>query len=421
MRRSENRLRAVIEGAPVGVSITTPDGVLERVNPAFAEILGYEADDLVGQSHDIFLPEDQLARLEQVRAERATHPDGALDELEVRRKDGSTVSVLSTSVPLDGGDQQTRRATFMVDISERRQSEKALAAGERRLRNLIDKAPIGVCIIDSAGAFERVNDAYAGVFGYEPADLIGQHISMVMPPDEIARAELERRRRHEERSTRLGEFDLLHRDGRRVTILTTTTHFDPTEPERRAVFAIDISERKQAEEVLQHRATHDALTGLANRMLLKDRIRQFIAHAKRHGEVVGLLFIDLDGFKLVNDRFGHEAGDALLKEISERLTQNLRDSDTVARLAGDEFVAVLPDIGSAAGAIRVADKVLNTVRTPFQVAGEPVELAASIGISLYPFDGDTLQALLRAADEAMYRAKRQGRNTYALHSVDADE
>ena len=180
--------------------------------------------------------------------------------------------------------------------------------------------------------------------------------------------------------------------------------------------ASDVSERRSHAERMAYQATHDALTGLPNRNLLADRVEQAIALARRNDQHVGMLFLDLDGFKFINDSFGHAFGDALLRSIAARLEVVMRQSDAVARLGGDEFVILLPDLTDAEGAVRVASKVLEAISVPMPQDGREVHLSASIGISVFPQDGDTCDTLLQHADVAMYRAKANGRNGFQCYS-----
>jgi len=186
------------------------------------------------------------------------------------------------------------------------------------------------------------------------------------------------------------------------------THFS-------AIF-YDVSERKRLEERLENLAHYDPLTGLPNRMLLQDRMEQSIALSERQRQHFALLFIDLDGFKPVNDTFGHAFGDEVLKVVAERLNAAIRGVDTAARLGGDEFVVILSDIGGNENAARVADKLLMSISEPYEIAGETVTISASIGVSIYPNDEMIAQELLRTADEAMYSAKRDGKQRVTFYA-----
>ncbi|WP_281262076.1 diguanylate cyclase domain-containing protein [Azospirillum thermophilum] len=172
--------------------------------------------------------------------------------------------------------------------------------------------------------------------------------------------------------------------------------------------ARNITEQRATSERLRHLAGHDALTGLCNRLLFEDRLDHAIARARRDNRSFALLFLDLDGFKEINDSHGHHAGDATLTLVAERLAAALRDSDTVARMGGDEFAALLEGIGSADDALTVAQKLIETVRAP--LPDLPCRVSTSVGVALFPRDGADSDALLRSADQAMYRAKRLGKN-----------
>jgi diguanylate cyclase (GGDEF)-like protein len=179
----------------------------------------------------------------------------------------------------------------------------------------------------------------------------------------------------------------------------------------------DITERKAAEQRLERMANYDALTGLPNRSFFFDRLNQLILHAKRDQSRFALLFIDLDRFKEANDRLGHYFGDLLLKEVAERLIACVRNADTVARMGGDEFVVILSRITDTADAALMAQRLGGEIARPFDLQGHACILSASIGISLYPDDGETKELQLLKADTAMYRSKKQGRNKYQFYST----
>jgi len=183
-----------------------------------------------------------------------------------------------------------------------------------------------------------------------------------------------------------------------------------------ARLSAEIDEREQAERCIRHLAQHDALTDLPNRRLLEERLHQAIEEARACEEIACVMFVDLDRFKTINDSLGHSVGDRVLKAVAERLVQCLRPQDTVSRMGGDEFVLVVPRIGSADGAAEIANRLIETISTPFSIDGQVVRVTPSVGISLYPRDGDSVQALLGSADAAMYRAKSIGRRTLQFYT-----
>jgi diguanylate cyclase (GGDEF)-like protein len=187
-------------------------------------------------------------------------------------------------------------------------------------------------------------------------------------------------------------------------------------PSRFVAIKRDVTEQKALEARLERMAHYDALTGLPNRVLFLDRLGQALREADRTPERVGLLFVDLDGFKDVNDTHGHEAGDALLVEVARRLTETLRAADTVGRMGGDEFTVLLRDLGKPQNALRVAEKILAALSFPFRIASEDLAVSASIGIAVFPDNGRNLDRLLAAADAAMYQVKHHGKQGHRLSS-----
>jgi diguanylate cyclase (GGDEF)-like protein len=178
----------------------------------------------------------------------------------------------------------------------------------------------------------------------------------------------------------------------------------------------DIAEKKLYERKLDHLAHHDALTGLPNRVLFRDRLSNMLAHAKRTKQGLAVIFLDLDGFKHINDSLGHKIGDRILHSVAKRLTKTLREADTVARMSGDEFTIIVEDIESADGAVAAAQRIQDSFTQPFHVSGHELYVTASMGIALYPEDGKDAQSLLKASDTAMYRAKETGCNNYQVYT-----
>lgn len=182
----------------------------------------------------------------------------------------------------------------------------------------------------------------------------------------------------------------------------------------------DITERRGLEDHIRFQATHDYLTGLPNRYLFTDRFSRILAHARRKGCRVTLFFIDMDNFKSVNDTYGHDAGDELLKEAAERMAKVFREMDTVCRLGGDEFTVILPETGDRAEVRRIANRLLGTFENPFIVHSSSISLQVSVGISIFPDDGDDAETLLKKADLAMYHTKKHGRSSFAFASDDTE-
>lgn len=307
--------------------------------------------------------------------------------------------------------------------AEVRRSQREAQQRVRILSRALEQSPVSVLITDPEGMIEYVNPRFEESSGYDADEAIGQHIGFTLQ-DEQSDESLHQlwstvRSGQEWR----GEFACRTRAGQliweKVTVspLTDTqdaiTHF--------IVIKEDITVRRSYEEQLLRQAHYDELTSLANRVLLMDRLSLAIENAERESGLVGLLGIDLDHFKNVNDSLGHGIGDNLLKEAADRLAGCVHGGDTLARMGGDEFVVLLPHIDEPRDAQQVAEKILRQFEQPFVIFGRNYFVTASIGVALYPNDGANPHLLLRNADLAMYKAKDQGRNGYHFFTDDINE
>ncbi len=305
---------------------------------------------------------------------------------------------------------------LVSDITERKHMELALRAGEESLRHLVNAAPISMAVLSSEGIFEQVNEAYCMLFGYTREELLGQPVTLLFPPEQRYGVTTAYAQRVSGDVDGQQEWNAVTKDGSRRTVLSggIITSAAVGAPHRIS-FVVDITERKKTEQYLVELAHYDPLTGLPNRTLFTIRLRQALDAALREDKKVALLFIDLDGFKAVNDTFGHDAGDLLLQVVAKRLLHCVREGDTVCRLAGDEFTCVLLNIGTTGNAEKVAGKLVAALDQSVRLADHPVSIHASIGISFFPEDGKDVSMLLSHADAAMYRAKRDGRNRIVIY------
>lgn len=358
-----------------------------------------------------------LAHLHPADRERVEHAvrntldEGAPYEEEFRivRADGHERVVLGIGQRLDGEDGSPQRVVGMLwDITERKQAEQAL---------LFDKAIIEgtsqpIVVIGQDGCIEDMNSAYCEMSGYDRAELLGMPASTVNSEQHdpnLCRTlwdSLAAERTWE------GEYWVKRKDGGAVPrLLSITTICEPELNRCRYVgFYSDISSLKESEARLEQIAHFDHLTGLANRLLFQDRLRAALARARRADSLAGLLYIDLDGFKQVNDTLGHQAGDDLLVDVARRLEACVREDDTVARLGGDEFAVIMNDLADADMALALARRMVERLQITMPAADGPLQVTASIGLAIYPEHGDALESLLEQADRAMYAAKQAGKN-----------
>ncbi|MDQ1835093.1 bifunctional diguanylate cyclase/phosphodiesterase [Massilia scottii] len=418
--QAARQLAAIVTSSDDAIIGKTLDGIVVSWNAGAERMYGYTAGEMLGQPTSRIIPpelaDEMAAILERLRrGERIEH----LETVHVR-KDGRSIDVSLTTSPIrDAEGRVTGASAIARDISERKRAEEALRDREARIRRLVDANIVGIFIGDLSGRISEANDAFLRISGYSREDVLaGSFRWTAITPlqydaaDEHALEEL----RTTGRCTPY-EKEYLRKDGSRIPVLISSALFEG--PQQEGVsFVLDLSERKLADERIHHMADHDALTGLPNRTLLQDRMHQAIAFAHRNRRRVAILFIDLDYFKNINDSLGHHIGDHVLKMAAMRLQQCLREGDSVARLGGDEFVLILPLPGDSSDAARVAQKALDSLAQPFSVGLNQLHLGGSIGISLYPDDGLDVDALMRAADTAMYHAKEMGRGNFKFFTAE---
>jgi diguanylate cyclase (GGDEF)-like protein/PAS domain S-box-containing protein len=283
-------------------------------------------------------------------------------------------------------------------------------------RLLFDNNPHPMWIFDEQTLrFLKVNEAAVMHYGYSAEEFSRMTLPQLRPADELLRFE-HRLKEASGNATRSGPWTHIKSDGARikVEIASHAIQFDG----RKARFALvqDVTERQELHDRLVHQANHDILTGLPNRLLLKDRMERTLAGSLRNGEKAAVICLDLDRFKQINDRYGHHIGDMCLKHLADLLRQRLRAADTVARSGGEEFTVLLGGLAAAEDAARVVQSLVHAIRQPFEIEGYHLEISASLGIAIYPDDGAEAQSLWRAADVAMYRAKKSGGNQFVFVS-----
>lgn len=308
-----------------------------------------------------------------------------------------------------------QQAEFFWHIITRLQKTRAESLENQvRLQAVIHNIQESIISIDPKGIIEDANPATTHIFGYAVDELIGQNIKMLMPePDHNQHDAYLREYQRTGKRHVIGHYRevvALHKDGRQFPLeiniaemkLGGVTHF--------IGLARDITERKITEEKLTQMALHDQLTALPNRRNFFDKLEFSLFSARRIKAVVALLFIDLDGFKKINDSFGHALGDHVLKEVGRRLCANIRESDTAARMGGDEFTVILNHLKKVEDASYVAEKIIKAINQPIELDGTICNIGASIGIAIYPDHAESINDLIIAADSAMYQAKANGKN-----------
>ena len=426
---SANAQRKAVLDAATQISIiaTDPEGTITVFNSGAERMLGYTAAEMIElrsitelhrpeelEEHANRLQEEFGRRLSgfDILAHRADREGLEEREWTYVRKDGSTITVLLSVTALRRDDGWLTGFLHVAnDVTERKRAEETLRKQSAAMTASMD----GIGILNDHLQFTVVNDALAKLYGYPtPQSVIGLPLNALYEPATYERFTSTILPIVIQRGRWRGEAPGLRHDG-----LTFPQEISISAIEGGGLVCVvrDITERTYAEEQIKHLAYHDALTGLPNRLLFKDRLTVSISHAQREKTKIAILFLDLDRFKVINDSLGHNIGDQLLQAVAARVQSCVRESDTVARLGGDEFTVLLPHLPLGEDAALVAQKIIDAVRYPFHIEGREFFMTTSIGISLYPDDGIDAESLIKNADTAMYQAKEQGRDNYQLFNA----
>ncbi|MGJ7914777.1 diguanylate cyclase domain-containing protein [Massilia sp. LXY-6] len=412
--QKQELLDAVLESVDVGVVACGADGALTLFNRAARDLHGSDVAHLKAPEwahHYGLFEEDGMTPLDEARIPlaRALRGENVKDAPMVVVRERGAHRVLASGRALKGPNGEALGAVVALkDVTELAESRARIVESEERLRTIADNVPALIAYIDSGMRYAFANQRYQEWFGVKSADMLGKTVPEAMGEAFFAprRAALERCLDGHASALEIEE----ERRGRRRVISTTyLPHLRGGAVQGIYVLSTDATSAREYERQLHALAHSDHLTGLPNRRSYEERLVQAIARARRSAMAMALVYLDVDHFKQVNDSLGHASGDAVLREFARRLSGSVRATDTVARLAGDEFVIILEQVGSARECGRIADKLLDVLRAEFLVDGQPRRITVSIGIawSAHPEQA----TLAHAADEALYQSKREGRDT----------
>jgi diguanylate cyclase (GGDEF)-like protein/PAS domain S-box-containing protein len=420
-----DRFQDLYDFAPIGYVTLNRKGLIKDVNHTFASLLGCSKHRLLRTAFTRWLvPADREAWHALGVREHKDHGEGPL-QLDLQLRAGEEVRHCSVSVRsiCNEADQLEELWVTVQDISYRRAMEQRL----RLASATIAAAREGIVITDANRRVIRMNAALGQLLDLDEEAVVGSDIASLLAPDEATRQWLVQFWTDAAAAEGSSEEVQIARgqSGRFfATMSLVVMRDDAGTPTHLAAFISDVSRRRAADDALRHQANYDHLTGLANRSLAWEHLAQAVRQAHRDGNTSAFMLVDLDRFKQINDVLGHEVGDILLRQVADRLTRCVRESDTVSRLGGDEFGVILngSEGFDADVAAEVASKILEAMSQPFLIADNEVYTEASIGIALFPQDSEDIDDIRQSADMAMYRAKNKGRGTYeffAPHMTDA--
>jgi diguanylate cyclase (GGDEF)-like protein/PAS domain S-box-containing protein len=413
LRVSEQRFFKIFQTTPDLLSITSAgNGCYLEVNEAFLREMGYQHQEVIGRpAQELGIWADDR---ERVGVARALEDLGEVRNLEVhfKAKSGREITGLMAAEYLEINGNQCI-LTLFKDISDRKRIEEERA----RLASIVESSEDAIMASDPDGIITIWNAGAEKIFGYSAQEITGRHLSILAPAD------------HQDELVQLYQGDsdeqithfdtvCIRKDGRQINISLTLSPLKDANGTLVGISGIarDVTNRTEMEEIIKHQAQHDTLTDLPNRKLFMDFLALEVAQARRNRKSLAVLFLDLDRFKQINDTLGHAAGDLLLQAVAMRLKGCVRESDTVARIGGDEFNVLMPDLNQTDDVGTVVGKIMGVFESSFLLDNVEVSATTSIGVSMFPDDGASAEDLVQKADSAMYFAKKVNGNAYQFYN-----
>ncbi|HEO66119.1 MAG TPA: sensor domain-containing diguanylate cyclase, partial [Spirochaetes bacterium] len=417
LRQALIEQRIILENAVIGIA-HIKDGKILSCNPKFEAIFGYERNELAGESTEKHFFSSRKSYVELRNEINTLIADGKEHTKEriVKRKDGTSIWVRGIVKSIDPQDISQGIILITEDITQRKQREEELKLAAAVFQNTTE----GIMVTDASGILQSVNSAFSRITGYSMDDVIGRKASILESGEQDKDFYIKMWDELREKRSWKGELWNRRKGGDIYPELLSISAVEDNHGEVLHYVGLfsDISERKKYEELIQYKANHDPLTDLPNRRMFYESLNRDLAQGERNRSRLALLFLDLDGFKTINDTLGHDIGDLLLQEIARILEECIRKGDLVARVGGDEFIILLSGVSDRKAGSRVADIILQKIHEPITLKGHPVVIGASIGISCFPDDGNQADDLVKMADDAMYKAKEMGKNNYQFYSND---
>jgi len=426
LRKSEEQVRLMLNSAGEAIFGIDLNGNCTFANPCCADVLGYKSpEDITGRNMHRLLNHSYFdgtpIPVEECRIYRALLTGDIIhaDDEVFWKADGTSFIAEYRSYPQTVDGRITGLVVSFHDVTERWRFEKILIKDSERLSNILEGSNAGTWQLNVKNGTITINEKFANMLGYRLSELVPatkeQKLKLIHPDDVKRWEDLVEKHFRKETEAYECEVRMKHKNGTWIWMLEKGQVTKIGENGKPLIFSgtsIDITSRKQEEEKVLHMATHDELTGLPSLKLAHDRLSMSISQARRDNSLLAVMFIDLDGFKKVNDTFGHDAGDEVLRVTARRFLSVLRETDTVARIGGDEFLVILTELHSRENASLVAEKLLRVVSESVFFTESETSVGASIGIALFPGDGNDMETLIKMADAAMYKVKSEGKNGY---------
>jgi diguanylate cyclase (GGDEF)-like protein/PAS domain S-box-containing protein len=418
---SESRLSRHIENTPLGCISWDPNLICTEWNKSAEKIFGYSENEAIGKkASDLILLPELCDELYTLFLQLLAQKNGGHNTNKNLTKDGHTIICEWHNTPIIESDGSITGVSSLVqEITQRKYLEDKLT----QAASVFSHAHEGMIITNASGIITDVNNAFETITGYKHNEVIGKKSSILTRRQQSPLFYRQLRRSLKNKGHWSGEIWNKRKNNEIFPELLNISTIHDEQGEIQSYLAVftDITEIKKHQSQLEHMAHYDGLTNLPNRILLADRLNQAIAHSKRYKKNIALAFLDLDGFKEVNDSHGHTLGDELLVLLSYRLQEVLRDCDTLSRFGGDEFVIILPDLDNPQDYEIVLERILKAASKPFNINDILLKVSASIGVTFYPIDNVDPEQLIRHADQAMYIAKLKGKNCYHLFDIESED
>lgn len=409
--KDERYYRLIVENVSDLILVIDRYRRMEYISPSLESIVGYRPEDYMGKSVEEIFSQEEISKIQYSHL-RNKHNEPI--KFSIKNKKGKTILLEGKGVSITDAQDTGRYIVLVQDITERDRAERKLLESEERYRKLVEFSP-ETTLIHKNGEIIYANQAGLELIGaHDSKQVLGRDVLEFIYHEDLSRA-IEKMKKVNDGISEISEYRLVRLDGSiiYVDIMAFQTTYEGVSAFQ--VIIRDISKRKRAEEQVQFLAYYDSLTGIANRNLLYEYLSKVVAKNEKSQQKFAVMFLDLDRFKMINDTYGHSFGDKLLQEVSTRLTNSLGEEGKIFRYGGDEFIIVLETV-KRSKVSKTAEKIIYTLATPFVIKDRQMFISTSIGISVYPKDGENVDALIQNSDIAMYNAKENGKNNFQYYT-----